>query len=151
MTTDAASLPPAERVLADVMARDPASSRSLGIVVEWARPGHVRLACVVRPEMVHSQGLCHGAFLFGLADTACAFAAMARNEYVLTQTAHVTFVSPVQEGERLVAEAVEVARTRRSGTYDVRVTTASDGRLVLLLRGQCRLTGRPILPVAGDG
>jgi acyl-CoA thioesterase len=146
MTDDAASL--AERILADVMARDPASARGLGITVEWARPGHVRLACVVRPEMVHSQGVCHGAYLFGLADTACAFAAMARNEYVLTQTAHVTFLSPAREGERLVAEAVEVARTRRGGTYDVRVS-GPDGRLVLLLRGLCRTTGRAILPAAG--
>jgi acyl-CoA thioesterase len=94
--------------------------------------------------MVGGHGICQGGYIFTLADMAGAYACLSRNRQTLTQTAHITYVSPAQRGERLLAEAVELARTRRSATYDVRVT-AADGRLVALFRGQWRISENPAI------
>jgi len=50
-------------------------------------------------------------------------------------------------GETLVAEAVERARSGRSGMYDVRVTGA-DGAVVAEFRGHIRLSGGRFFPDA---
>jgi acyl-CoA thioesterase len=91
--------------------------------------------------MVGGHGICQGGYIFMLADMAGAYACLSRGSSCLTQTAHITYVSPAQRGERLVAEAVEMSRTRRSATYDVRVTAGE--RLVALFRGQWRLLEAP--------
>ena len=91
--------------------------------------------------MVGGHGICQGGYIFTLADMAGAYACLSRGEQCLTQTAHITYVSPAQRGERLVAEAVELTRTRRSATYDVRITVGD--RLVALFRGLWRITETP--------
>ncbi len=132
----------ARRVLETVLAADPAS-QSLGLVLAEATPGRARLEMEVRPVMANRSGICHGGFIFALAASACAFACMTGGEVAVVQSSHVTFSSPARIGERITAEAVEVAPGRRGGTFDARVT-APDGRLVALVRGQCRMTGVPV-------
>ena len=122
--------------------------QSLGLEMLEARQGYLRLGMQVREEMLGAHELCEGGPIFTLADLACAFAAITRNEMAVTQSAHVTFVSPARSGERLVAEATEISRTRKNGVYDVTVKS-EDGRLVALLRGQCALLGTPIVTIPG--
>ncbi len=95
--------------------------------------------------MVGGHGICQGGYIFTLGDMTGAYACLSHNRQTLTQTAHITYVSPAQRGERLEAEAIELARTRRSATYDVRIT-AGDGRLVALFRGQWRISETPVIP-----
>ncbi len=140
------SAPDVSRIFAVLAERADRSgvARDLGIEVVEGRPGFARLAFVVIDRMVGGHGICQGGFIFTLADMAGAYACLSRNTQCLTQTAHITYVSPAQRGERLVAEAVEMTRTRRSATYDVRVT-AGDGRLVALFRGQWRILEAPAI------
>ena len=49
----------------------------------------------------------------------------------------ITFIAPGKRGDRLTADAREVARYGRSGIYDVRVTD-QDGRLIAEFRGASR-------------
>jgi acyl-CoA thioesterase len=116
----------------------------LGVELVEGRAGFARLALTVQDRMVGGHGICQGGYIFTLADMAGAYACLSRNTQCLTQTAHITYVSPAQRGERLVAEAVELTRTRRSGTYDVRVTAGE--RLVALFRGQWRILETSVLP-----
>jgi acyl-CoA thioesterase len=133
----------AMEILSAIAARN-GVGRDLGVELLEGRAGYARLALVVSDRMVGGHGICQGGYIFTLADMTGAYACLTRNVQCVTQTAHITYVSPAQRGERLEAEAVELARTRRSATYDVRVTTA--GRLVALFRGQWRILEGTAIP-----
>lgn len=82
----------------------------------------------------NGSGTVHGGFLFSVCDTACAFACMSQSDGGVTQSAHITYVRPGKEGERLRVEAHEVARTRRSQTFDAKILTPR-GETVAIFRG----------------
>jgi acyl-CoA thioesterase len=129
------------RRCADAMWKDDAASRGLGMTIDRIAAGQARMSMRVRPEMVNGHGLCHGGFIFALADSAMAFAANSYGERAVAQHAGVTFVRPGRLDETLVAEAEERSRSGRSGIYDVRVTGSSDGSVVAEFRGHSRLSG----------
>jgi acyl-CoA thioesterase len=133
----------AMEILSAIAARN-GVGRDLGVELLEGRAGYARLALSVSDRMVGGHGICQGGYIFTLADMTGAYACLTRNVQCVTQTAHITYVSPAQRGERLEAEAVELARTRRSATYDVRVTAA--GRLVALFRGQWRILEGTAIP-----
>jgi acyl-CoA thioesterase len=118
--------------------------RDLGVELVDGRAGYARLGMTVLDKMVGGHGICQGGYIFTLADMTGAYACLSRGGSCLTQTAHITYVSPAQRAERLIAEAVELTRTRRSATYDVRVSAGD--RLVALFRGQWRLLETPVTP-----
>ena len=128
------------RAFAERMWTEDAASRGMGMALETVAPGEARLSMEVAGHMVNGHGICHGGYIFSLADSAFAFACNSTGEVAVAQHCAVTFVRPARLGERLVAEAREQHRARRSGTYDVRVETV-DGELVALFRGDCRTTG----------
>jgi acyl-CoA thioesterase len=118
------------------------ASRGLGMRVEDVGPGRARLSMTITEAMANGHGICHGGFIFSLADSAMAFAANQHGDAVVAQHASITFVRPGRVGEALVAEAMERMRAGRSGMYDVRVCT-TDGELVAEFRGHTRtLRGR---------
>ncbi len=121
-------------------------AQDLGVELVDGREAYARLALTVQDRMVGGHGICQGGYIFMLADMAGAYACLTHNRQTLTQTAHITYVSPAQRGERLIAEAVELARTRRSATYDVRITAGE--RLVALFRGQWRMMETPLYSAA---
>ncbi len=131
------------RILAVLRERNPVA-RGLGIEVETAAPGRVRLVMRVRPDMVNSKGTCHGGYLFLLGDQAAGWACMTHNEQAVTQSAHITYVSAAELGDELLADADEQTKSRRAGTYDVRVATRG-GRLVALVRCGYAIIGPTII------
>lgn len=139
------------QALAEACARsmwaDDQASQGLGMALEEIGPGRAVLSMTVRPEQCNGHGMCHGGFIFTLADSAFAFACNSYNQRVVAQQAAVTFISSVYAGERLTAEAREVARFGRSGIYDVAVTKA-DGSLIASFRGHSRSVKGTHLPEA---
>ena len=133
------------RACADAMWADDHASRGLGMEIELVGPGRSRLSMPVTEAMVNGLGMCHGGFIFTLADSAMAFASNAYGEHAVAQHVAVTYVRPGRLGERLVAAAEERLRSGRSGMYDVRVTGA-DGAVVAEMRGHTRLSGGKFFP-----
>jgi acyl-CoA thioesterase len=132
----------AAAIIAAITARNTVA-HNLGVGLVEGRAGYASLAMTVLDKMVGGHGVCQGGYIFTLADMAGAYACLSRDVQCLTQTANITYISPAQRGERLVAAAVEMSRTRRSATYDVRITAGD--RLVALFRGQWRLLeGSPL-------
>jgi acyl-CoA thioesterase len=127
-----------------VLTRKSRPFQKLGLELLDARPGFLRLAARVREEMLGGHNLCEGGYIFTIADIACAFACMTRNEETVTQAANITYISPARQNERLVAEAREISRTKKTAIYDVTVKS-DDDRLIALFRGQCALLGNPVV------
>ena len=114
--------------------------RGLGMDLVEVGPGRARLEMAVTPAMANGHGICHGGFIFALADSAFAYACNSRGERAVASGGDIVFLRPGRVGERLVAVAHERARAGRSGLYDVRVS-APDGGVIAEFRGQSRVIG----------
>ena len=129
---------------ADTMLAADAASRRLGIEISEVTPGRATATMVIGDDMVNGHGICHGGYVFTLADTAFAFACNTYDDRTVAAGAAIDFLEPVQAGTRLVATAVERTRRGRSGVYDVTVATA-DGSVVAEFRGRSRSSGKSML------
>jgi phenylacetic acid degradation protein PaaD len=125
----------AERSAAAMWADD-AASQALGMTLDEVRPGYARMSMLIRSDMVNGHGICHGGFVFALADSAFAFACNSYNRSTVAQACDIFYVAPVRLGDHLVAEAVERTRYGRNGVYDVSVRR--DGDVVAEFRGRSR-------------
>ena len=128
------------RACAEAMWGDDPASRSLGMALGEVGPGRAAISMTVRDDMVNGHGMCHGGFIFTLADSSFAFACNTYNERVVASHCAVTFLRPARRGHRLTATAVERARSGRSGIYDVTVTD-QDGSVIAEFRGHSRNLG----------
>ncbi len=117
------------------------ASRGLGIEISGVAPGRATATMTVGPSMVNGHDVCHGGYLFLLADSAFAFACNTYGRQVVAAGADVTFLAAVHEGDRLVAEAVERVVRGRSGLYDVTVRRGDEP--VLEFRGRSRVLPAP--------
>ncbi len=135
MTDDALML---ARRCAEAMWANDRATRGLGMELIEVGPGRAIVAMTVRESMANGQGICHGGFIFALADSAFAFACNAYGPITVAQHCSVTFLRPGKVGDRLIASAVERTRAGRSGIYDVSVTRA-DGTLIAEFRGHSRV------------
>lgn len=122
---------------AELMFAQDAASPGLGMRIVEVGPGRAVMEMPVRADMLNGHRICHGGFIFSLADSAFAFACNSYNQYAVAQQNQITYLAPGKEGEMLRAEAREVSRTGRSGIYDVTVT-GEGGRTVALFRGLSR-------------
>ena len=126
----------ANRAAAAMWAGDKAS-HALGIALDHIAPGRAVMTMKVRPDMLNGHGICHGGFIFTVADSAFAFACNSYNRSTVAQQNSITYLSAAKMGEVLTATAHEVSRTGRSGIYDVCVT-GPDGRQIAQFRGLSR-------------
>ena len=99
----------AQRAAAAMYAADLAS-RHLGIQIEDVTPGRATARMLVRDTMINGHDICHGGYVFLLADTAFAFACNTYDQRTVAQHCAVTFLAPARLGDALTAHAVEVAR-----------------------------------------
>ena len=110
----------AERSAAAMYEADLAS-RHLGIRIERVTPGHATARMLVRDTMINGHNICHGGYVFLLADTAFAFACNTYGPVTVAAACDVAFLAPAHLGDELIAHASERHRADRSGIYDVTV------------------------------
>jgi acyl-CoA thioesterase len=138
MTTDADRL---ARAVADRMLAREGTGPAWGVEIEEVREGYARIAMTLRADMLNGYAMAHGGMVFAIADTAFAYACNSRNVATVAQGASIVFLSAAREGERLTAEAREVALEGRSGVYAIIVSAAD--RVVATFQGQSRAIGGP--------
>ena len=135
------------RRCAETMYAADAASRRLGIAITDVSPGRATASMTVTEDMANGHGICHGGYVFTLADTAFAFACNTYDERTVAAGADISFLEPVAVGERLTARATERSRRGRSGIYDVTVARA-DGTVVAEFRGRSRSLGQRMLDLS---
>jgi acyl-CoA thioesterase len=130
---------------ADAMWRDDRASKGLGMSIRKIAPGEAVLAMEVRPDMTNGHDICHGGFIFTLADSAFAFACNSYNQRAVAQQCAVTFIRAVAAGETLTAHAIERSKAGRGGIYDVTVRD-SKNIVVAEFRGHSRTISGELVP-----
>jgi acyl-CoA thioesterase len=119
------------------------ASRHLGIQISDVAPGRATARMQVRDTMLNGHAICHGGYVFLLADTAFAFACNTYGPTTVAAACDVVFLGPAHLGDDLIAEATERHRYGRSGIYDVTVRRAAPNPTVIAeFRGHSR-TLRP--------
>jgi acyl-CoA thioesterase len=124
----------AERVAAGMFARDRAS-QGLGMRIVKVAPGFAQLTMTVRDDLLNGHAICHGGFVFTLADSAFAFACNSYNANTVAAGCAIEFLAPSREGDVLTATARERTLSGRNGVYDIDVTN-QNGETIALFRGK---------------
>ena len=121
------------------------ASQAAGMRIEEMAPGYARVTMRLAPAMINGHLTAHGGAVFTLADSAFAFACNSRNVLSVAQHCSITYVTPANEDELLIAEARETNLNGRFGIYDVTIT-AGDGRVVAIFRGHSAAVRGTVVP-----
>ncbi|HEU4517058.1 MAG TPA: hydroxyphenylacetyl-CoA thioesterase PaaI [Steroidobacteraceae bacterium] len=131
----------AERAVRVLYEQDRAS-QSLGMRITRVAPGEAEMTMQVRTDMTNGHDICHGGFVFALADSTFAFACNSHGDSTVAAAASIDFLAPVRAGDTLTATARELWRGGRSGLYEI-VVANQRGESVALFRGRSqRVRGR---------
>jgi acyl-CoA thioesterase len=85
----------------------------------------------------------HGGALFALIDEAFETASQTDGTIAVALNVNVTYVSSPEPGVRLRSEAKRVSQTKKTASYDIRVTDAKDN-LIATCSALAYRTGKPI-------
>lgn len=125
------------KVCAETMYNSDKASQGLGIELVEVGPGRAVMTMTVQERMLNGQGICHGGFIFSLADSTFAFACNSYNDKAVASGCRIEFVAPGQLGDCLTATATECYHRGRSGLYDV-VVRNQHGQELAFFRGNSR-------------
>ena len=138
----------AERCAEAMYARDGAS-HGLGMQIVTVAPGFAALTMTVRADMLNGHAMCHGGFIFTLADSTFAYACNSHNLTTVAAGCTIEYLAPARLGDLLTATGRENVLAGRSGVYDIDVKN-QHGATVALFRGKsARIKGHVIAGPAG--
>ena len=125
----------ARRVGETMFAVDTASKDTMGMELLSCEPGRAVIRMAVRELHLNGHQICHGGFIFTLADSTFAFACNSYNRNTVAAGASIEFLKPAHTGDVLTCEAVEQVMSGRHGVYDMKVTNQR-GEVVAMFRGK---------------
>lgn len=117
---------------------DDEASRRLGMDAVVIEQDHAVVRMPIRDDMVNGHDICHGGFIFTLADSTFALACNSRGRATVAAGADIAFTAPGRLGDVLVAEGQVRSAFGRSGITDVTVKRESDGQIIAEFRGRSR-------------
>jgi acyl-CoA thioesterase len=123
------------RACAESMYKRDIAAKESGIVLDEVKAGYACLEMKVRADMLNGHNVCHGGYLFLLADTTFAYACNSYNRVTYAQSCDIDFVEAARGGEKLIAVAEECRRGHRTGLYDVSVSRVN-GDILAYFRGR---------------
>jgi acyl-CoA thioesterase len=132
------------RRCAETLWAEDEAARHLGMAIDAAGVGTATISMTVTQAMVNGYGVCHGGFIFTLANTALSIASQSRNRRSVPQNCQIAFLAPGRLGATLVADARERHTAQRNGIWDVTVRTAT-GEAIAEFRGHARYGGGDIV------
>ncbi len=127
---------------ARLMWEEDRAAQAAGMRLLAIGPGTATMSMEIAAHMTNGHGMCHGGYIFMLADTAFAYACNSHNQRAVAAGAEIHFLAPARLGEHLMAHATECHRAARAGIYDVSVTGDDDRRIALFRARSATIKGR---------
>ncbi len=121
-------------------------SQWMGLSVEKVERGYCLASLRVRADMLNGFYILHGGVAFALADSAMAFAANTYGQLAVVTDAHIQFPAAAKEGDELMAEAKETARTRKTAYYEVTIKKKGADEVLAKYQGSVYISSRPNPP-----
>ena len=106
--------------------------------------GHSVVQMIYDPEKMNNiYSRAHGGALYALIDEAFETAGQTGGTVAVALNVNVTYVTSPRPGLKLLAAANRVSRTRKTASYDIKVTD-ENGELIALCQALAFDTGKPI-------
>jgi acyl-CoA thioesterase len=135
----------ARRVGETMFAVDTASRLTMGMELLLCEPGRAILRMPIQAMHLNGHQICHGGFIFTLADTTFAFACNSHNKNAVAAGCSIEFLKPVREGDVLTCEGLEQTLSGRHGIYDMKVLN-QHGDVVAMFRGKSAQIAGTVFP-----
>jgi acyl-CoA thioesterase len=135
----------AKKVGETMFAVDTASKDTMGMELLACEPGRAVMRMAVRPLHLNGHQICHGGFIFTLADSTFAFACNSHNRNTVAAGCSIEFLRPAHAGDVLTCEGLEQTLSGRHGIYDMRVSNQR-GEVVALFRGKSATIAGTVFP-----
>ncbi len=142
---DAQAIATAKQVAESMFAVDTATKDTMGMEILVCEPGRAVLRMPVQPLHLNGHQICHGGFIFTLADSTFAFACNSYNKAAVAAGCSIEFLKPAKLGDVLTCEGVEQTLSGRHGIYDMRVTN-QHGETIAMFRGKSAQIQGTVIP-----
>ena len=136
----------AAKVGASMLAADRASRETMQMSLLSCQPGRAVMRMEVQALHLNGHHICHGGFIFTLADSTFAFACNSRNNNTVAAGCSIEFLKPARLGDVLTCEGLEQTLQGRHGIYDIQVRN-QHGVSVAMFRGKSAQIAGTVLPV----
>jgi len=135
----------AQQVGETLFAVDIASKDTMGMALISCEPGRAVLRMAVTERHLNGHQICHGGFIFTLADSTFAFACNSHNKNAVAAGCSIEFLKPGKLGDVLTCEGIEQTLSGRHGIYDMKVTN-QNGEVIALFRGKSAQIPGTVIP-----
>ena len=132
------------RKVAEAMMNKDYFSQWMGIKILEVSENYSRLQVTLRKEKLNGFSIAHGGITFALADSAFAFACNSDGKITVALDVSISFPKPGKEGDTLIAEAKQIARTNKTALYLIEVKNQND-ELIALFKGTCYKTEKKLI------
>src|SRR6476659_10060634 len=119
-------------------------SQWMGVQVLDIKEDYSKIQITLRKEMLNGFAIAHGGITFALADSAFAFACNSDGKVTVALDVSISFPKPGKEGDTLIAEAKQIARTNKTALYLIEVKNQND-ELIALFKGTCYKTEKKLI------
>jgi acyl-CoA thioesterase len=132
-----------KRALFEAVAKEKFAA-TMGFELIAVAEGYSEVEFVYDPQTMNNLfGTAHGGAIFSLIDEAFQIACQTHGTLAVALNVNVTYIAGPQEKVRLKAIAREISRTRKTASYDIRVTDPED-RLIAACQALSYRTGKPL-------
>ncbi|WP_372656822.1 hydroxyphenylacetyl-CoA thioesterase PaaI [Hydrogenophaga sp.] len=135
----------ASKVGETMFAADTASKHTMGMELVAVAPGRAVMRMAVQPLHLNGHQICHGGFIFTLADSTFAFACNSHNKNTVAAGCSIEFLRPAHAGDVLTCEGLEQTLQGRHGIYDMQVRNQK-GEVVAMFRGKSAQIAGTVFP-----
>jgi len=101
-------------------------ARKLGLRLIKAEPGYAVVEMEPQEELVNIFGMTHGGAIFSLIDEAFEVSCNTHGTVAVALSVTVTYHRAPDQKSKLRAESVEIHRSAKTGTYEIKVTDERD-------------------------
>jgi len=135
----------AQQVGQSMFAADKASRQTMGMELLYCKPGSASMRMTVEDKHLNGHQMCHGGFIFTLADSTFAFACNSHNNAAVASAASIEFLKPALLGDVLICVGIEQVLSGRHGVYDMTVRNQKD-QMIALFRGKSAQIQGQVVP-----
>jgi acyl-CoA thioesterase len=135
----------AKQVGESMFAVDTASKDTMGMQLISCEPGRAVIQMTVKEMHLNGHKICHGGFIFTLADSTFAFACNSSNKVAVAAGCSIEFLKPGQLGDVLTCVGQEQALSGRHGIYDMKVTNQK-AEVIAMFRGKSAQIQGTVIP-----
>ncbi len=132
-----------------MFAADSASRDTMGMELLACEPGGATMRMAVRALHLNGHQICHGGFIFTLADSTFAYACNSHNRNTVAAGCSIEFLKPAHLDDVLTCVGVEQTLSGRHGIYDMTVSNQR-GQVVALFRGKSTQIAGHVIPEAHE-